>query len=218
MSLLPVLRCCVAVRCFSAVLLLLVIALVHARTVPESQRKVCRSDDFLRIQKTCSRQNDDFLLAVKRHDNGGVCSKLVELFYCVAGHVPLCFHNVTGIYKSYFHSPHNCALSRQQIISLQNLTTHTAQTQGAQGTVDVEVDIIVPVSTTTMETSSEEEGGEGRGYEEGRGGGGGMRHEEQSGWEGPSSGSSPTSLSTIPLVVTSCVVAAWRMTSSLLLS
>ncbi|XP_076471333.1 uncharacterized protein LOC143301148 isoform X2 [Babylonia areolata] len=181
----------------------------------ERPARVCRTDDFLQIQRTCRVRNDDLLVAVKEHDDGMVCKKLMDLFFCVAGHVPLCFQNVTAMYKSYFHSPHNCVLSAQQIMSLQNLTTRTAHDQGDRPEdVHVEVDIIMPLSTPPMETSSEEEKGmteeEEEKGEEGRSG----RHEEQSGSFGSNGGPGTRPHTLIPVVV-AVWVGVWRMTSYL---
>lgn len=91
--------------------------------------------------------------------------------------MPVCFHNLTEIYKMYFHSPHNCALSPDQIMQLQDLTKRTAEQQGDSG-VDVEVDVVslssstasspavdVSESSSSSSSSSEKEGdgGGGRG-------------------------------------------------------
>nr|KAG5699199.1 hypothetical protein BaRGS_012720 [Batillaria attramentaria] len=98
--------------------------------------RVCQYKDFFTVQGTCRDQNKNLLEAEEAHNDKLLCKSLYELWYCVAGSVPVCLHNFTELYTRYMHSPHNCQLSHEQIIELQNLTHNVGD-----GEVDVEVDV-----------------------------------------------------------------------------
>ncbi|KAK7098705.1 uncharacterized protein [Littorina saxatilis] len=129
----------------------------------------CEGEELLLIQETCRQPNAALLAAEKDHNDTMVCKSLFELWKCVAGNVPGCFHAFTTLYKSYFHSPHNCNLSPQQIMMLQNLTRQTAEEEG-EGEVDPEVDVDIvplpsgpstPVDVSSSSSSKEDDGGGG---------------------------------------------------------
>lgn len=122
----------------------------------------CEDRDFLTIQKACTKENAEMLAATsdamhhaQHGDNDPVlCNALFELWVCVAGTVPKCFHSFTQMYNSYFHSPHNChqLINDTLIQHLQELTKKTAAEHG-DGDVNVEVydETIVPLWSSTFE-------------------------------------------------------------------
>ncbi|KAL8611755.1 hypothetical protein ACOMHN_009437 [Nucella lapillus] len=97
-------------------------------TVPAEGRRAeeCQSQHFLQIQEKCREANDALLEAEGNHDDHKVCTSLYGLFHCVALHVPVCFQKMTELYNMYFHSPHNCVLTVQQLQTLQRLTLASA--------------------------------------------------------------------------------------------
>ncbi|XP_076450006.1 uncharacterized protein LOC143286350 [Babylonia areolata] len=142
---------------------LLVVCLLLLAVCQEGGGEVCQSRHFLVIQEKCRERNDALLEAERKHEDVRLCTSLYELWYCVAHHVPVCFHNVTEIYKMYFHSPHNCVLTVHQLQTLQKLTLASAHNNNNKDNnstndndddddVDISVDV-VPLSSSSTTTA-----------------------------------------------------------------
>ncbi|KAK6189691.1 hypothetical protein SNE40_001692 [Patella caerulea] len=109
-------------KSLSVILILLVS--VHGKSLFTSyalSNVVCHNKDIPVMQELCQKENNAFQEGNKNDNHTGICSRLFDMWFCVARSVPQCFQNYTFFYQSYLHSPHNCEPTNEQYTELQRI-------------------------------------------------------------------------------------------------